>query len=372
MKCLSSEITSIAGNAETDPLSYMNAEDMFSTASGLLASSVREFLQQTYRELRIPLSYSAMRGLDVPLKLFAPDKIALEGLRSRIPLSFRVFCSFEVDTGGEVRVDKLCIDGDDPGSVASSLFFTRGDDVLSITVAHAVGRLADSGDDRLISHKIIPEFGVDIAIVRVDQSNVNPVPYSHPLSFSQYAGMFSLTEQVKVYKIGPQTGMTVGVLDTYRDPDNRWAARHHTRELKLDEEDVVYSMLTRINWLTASPTTHIPFAVPGDSGNTIFGIHGERFYPLGLHCCSSTMESFAVGLEFCLDIINSTDGELGVGQGTTNGDRIKIVDTNGSYLFKNPQNASFINTRPAEVPIGEREEREEANLASFFDFTESE
>jgi hypothetical protein len=344
---LSQEISMIPGNIDESLFSFINSEDMFSTVSGLLVPSLDDALQRVYRELQIPISYTVMRESDVPLGLLAPNENMLRALRSKIPTMFHVFCSFEINTSGDVRTDKMCIDGKEDGSEATSLYFSQGDKVLSLTAGHAVGRLKNSQDSRLIDYNLNPSQGIDIAVVMVDPLNVNPVPYSHPISFVEYARKFSLQEQVRVYKIGPRTGMTVGILETFRG-NGSWEIRHRVQEVKFGQSVVMYKMLVCINWQITSPTTSIPFAVPGDSGSTIFGIHGGRFYPLGLHCCSSLGQSFAVELEYCLDTL-----EIG------------LVDNTGKYLYKNPQEADFISTRPKPPAT----ESEPAELGSILDIT---
>jgi hypothetical protein len=330
LKKLSPEISNISGNTDEKPFSFLYAEDMFATASGGLVPSLDNELERIYIELDMSISYTVLKGSDCPLTLLAPNESMLNALRSKIPIDFHALCTFKINTIGRVRADKLCVDGNENRS--TSLYFRDIYGVVSITVAHAIESA------RTMEHILDPLSGIDVAVVRVDSSNINPIPYSHVLSFNEYAKKFHPPERVKVYKMGAQTGLTVGVLETI-ERNGFWNTEYHTLKMDIATLQIRYSYLTCIRWETTSQNTSIPFAVPGDSGSTVFGIYDGRFYPLGLHCGSSKPLSFAVELHRCLGALD-----------------INIVDANDRYLYNNPLSADFIPKYPNTIPLSSDDE----------------
>ena len=86
-----------------DPFSIYNLEDMFTSPTGRLEPALQTRIDEIYDSLDIPVCYSYYNG--IPLKLCAPTAEKLGELMNTIPVHFRRFCSFMLETIGPVMVD---------------------------------------------------------------------------------------------------------------------------------------------------------------------------------------------------------------------------------------------------------------------------
>lgn len=293
-QCDTLEITDIPDISSENPFSFSDPSEMFVSASGRLVPSLRKAVAAIYAELEIPLTYSVYRDLEIPLVLFAPES-KVEALRGKLPANFNSFCEIEARTMGQAKLDVMYVD-DIRERGSSSLFLKNDTEIFGITAAHVI----DPDRGNLTDIRFLPERSIDVAIIRVPPNSTNVVPYSYPLRFQDYAEWcHKKSIPYRVYKIGTQTGLTVGTLSV-KIADGKPILER--RNVPMPHINRSYEEMVVIKWDLIRRNEFITFAVSGDSGATIFGMCNGLYHPLGIHCASVSegamyRESYAAELD---------------------------------------------------------------------------